>query len=115
MFHNEEDDEIAALVEELEELHLRLDSITARMRVLGGRRGKGSDGSMHDRRKGEKAKGKEEVLKRGQRIRMRNPTKKQPVAEGKVTRYYSNGMIEVELDDGLTTCRKRANLILLEK
>ena len=49
----------------------------------------------------------------GDRIRVVNPNKRQPVTTGSVTGYTSNGFIKFELDDGTKTCRAAHNLILI--
>ena len=132
--NNEHDEEIQSLIEELERLQLRIGTVNNRLRNLEQKRNNGSSNSeissnetQHRSRRSKReketgpskkpasrAKGKHFFEVRD-RIRVKNPTKNQPVDTGRVTGYTRNGYIRFDLDDGTSTCRASKNLELIEK
>ena len=130
---NEQDEEIETLIQELEHLQVRIGAVNERLRVLGNRRSSdstqfttrndsevvGSEGAKHRRSKRDKtsqsAPKTKHIFEVGDRIRIKNPTKKQPIHVGFVTGYTTIGYVQFELDDGAITCRAPKNLILIEK
>ena len=60
-------------------------------------------------------KSKTYVYKKGDRIRVKNPTRKQRVTIGTVNKHRRNGYVDFTLDDGITTCRAYKNVELICK
>ena len=132
--NNEHDEEIQSLIEELERLQLRIGTVNNRLRNLEQKRNNGSSNSeissnetQHRSRRSKReketgpskkpasrTKGKH-CFEIRDRIRVKNPTKNQPVDTGRVTGYTRNGYIRFDLDDGTSTCRASKNLELIEK
>ena len=117
--------EIRSLIKELARLQLEIGEVSKRLENLQSNR----SGSItrivgHRRSKREKEPSKRhpvnatEVTKRdfkvGDRIRVRNPTNKQPVHTGEVTGYTKIGYVKFKLDDGIRTCRDKKNLELVK-
>ena len=132
--NNEHDEEIQSLIEELERLQLRIGTVNNRLRNLEQKRNNGSSSSeigsneaqhRNRRSKREKETGpskkpaskvkSKHCFEIRDRIRVKNPTKNQPVDTGRVTGYTRNGYIRFDLDDGTSTCRASKNLELIEK
>ena len=120
------DEEVQSLIEELERLQLRIGTVNQRLRNLQNRRSSTSnvgvgDRSRRSKREKEERKGrgvtsndtKEYVYKIDDKVRVLNPTKKQPIDTGRVTGYTRNGYIKFTLDDGIETCRASKNLELI--
>ena len=117
--NNERDEEIKSLIEELQNLQLRIGIVTHRLRSLE------SDSNEIDRPRARRSKREKElasekvveetvVFEVDDIIRVRNPSKGQ-VDRGKVTGYRKNGYISIALDNGIRTCRDKKNLELVKK
>ncbi len=124
---NEErtNEEIRSLVKELARLQIEIGEINERLQKLQGSESVTSATTVgHRRSKREKELNNRhsvdpsEVSKRGfkvgDKIRVRNPTSKQPVHTGEVTGYTKIGYIKFKLDDGIRTCRDKKNLELIK-
>ena len=132
--NDDHDEEVQSLIEELERLQLRIGAVNQRLRNLERRRHDTVNpetdrtdndvvGSRSRRSKREKEghKGRKTIMGRteertfkvGDKVRVLNPTKKQPIDTGKVTGYTRNGYIRFTLDDGIETCRASKNLELI--
>ena len=130
--NEEQDEEVRSLIEELERLQLQIGAVNQRLRNLESRRhtitetvasqnssNSVGDSSRRSKRKDTKARGrhrtgpKSTVFEIGDKVRVLNPTKKQPIDTGRVTGYTRNGYIRFTLDDGIETCRSSKNLKLV--
>ena len=121
--NNKRDEEIKSLIEELQELQLRIGVVSHRLRTLE------SDNNRNERTRARRSKREKEVgsidntgsdkeesilFEVEDIIRVKNPSKGQ-VDRGIVTGYRKNGYISITLDNGIKTCRDKKNLELIEK
>lgn len=115
--NNDRDEEIKALIEELQNLQLRIGIVSHRLRNLedaDSKVDKVSDRrSKRDRDSGS-VRTESIVFEAEDVIRVKNPSKGQ-VDKGVVTGYRKNGYISIELDNGIKTCRDKKNLELIKK
>ena len=135
---NETDKEVTSLIKELEQLQLRIGTVTNRLRDLQRKDTPINQSSSNSwtteddreatkprRNKREKDKDtyndksetkiKKYTYKKGDRILVKNPTSKQRVNTGTVNRHRRNGYVEFTLDDGVITCKAYKNVELISK
>jgi len=120
---NKRDQEIKSLIEELQNLQLRIGVVTHRLRSLE------SDNSENDKARTRRSKRERELASTkvatpdkeesvlfevDDIIRVRNPSKGQ-VDTGKVTGYRKNGYISITLENRIKTCRDKKNLTIIRK
>jgi len=58
---------------------------------------------------------KKHVYSVGNRIKILNPTSYKQTGLGRVTGYTRAGLVKFDLDNGISTCRKSKNLILISE
>ena len=135
---NETDEEVTSLIKELEQLQLRIGTVTNRLRdlqrkdtpinkTLSNRWTTEDNREVTKSRRNKREKDKDTyndnsetkikkyTYKKGDRILVKNPTSKQRVNIGTVNRHRRNGYVEFTLDDGEITCRAYKNVELISK
>ena len=135
---NETDEEVTSLIKELEQLQLRIGTVTNRLRdlqrkdtpinkTLSNRWTTEDNREVTKSRRNKREKDKDTyndnsetkikkyTYKKGDRIVVKNPTSKQRVNTGTVNRHRRNGYVEFTLDDGEITCRAYKNVELISK
>ena len=137
--NNTTDEEVVALIKELEELQIKIGVVTNRLRSIQRDNEPTSETPTHNNTTEDEAQATKPrrskrhkevrvsenktgnksktpyVYKKGDKIRVKNPTRKQRVTIGTVNKHRRNGYVDFTLDDGITTCRAYKNVELICK